>query len=271
MRKPAVSRLVVLSIAAAALVALPRVAAAQDGLAAAAAPRPNAAHGAAILRARDLPNTFGTTQTTYQRVGVADFVPADSSMTYSDLAISSSTWSRYPTNANGDGAFVAAPKLPSGALLDAVEFDFCDVDPGLNLTGSVEVTSYTGEGTTAPASGSSTDAAGCGSFVVDLSASPIEIDNAAMQLLLVVNIPTQSGTVSISGAILRYHLQVSPAPASPTFADVPASDFGFQYVEALSASGITGGCGGGNFCPDNPVTRRQMAIFLAKALGLQFQ
>ncbi len=62
--------------------------------------------------------------------------------------------------------------------------------------------------------------------------------------------------------------QVSPAPATSTFNDVPASDFGFQYVEALVASGITGGCGGGNYCPDNPVTRRQMAIFIAKALGL---
>jgi hypothetical protein len=38
----------------------------------------------------------------------------------------------------------------------------------------------------------------------------------------------------------------------------------------LAASGITGGCGGGNFCPDNPVTRRQMAIFLSKALGLGY-
>jgi len=51
---------------------------------------------------------------------------------------------------------------------------------------------------------------------------------------------------------------------------VPTSDPAFAFVEALAASGITGGCGGGNFCPTNPVTRRQMAIFLAKALGLSF-
>jgi len=63
---------------------------------------------------------------------------------------------------------------------------------------------------------------------------------------------------------------VSYPPVTPTFADVPTGDFGFQYVEALVSSGITGGCGGGNYCPDNPVTRRQMAIFLAKALGLHW-
>jgi S-layer homology domain len=48
------------------------------------------------------------------------------------------------------------------------------------------------------------------------------------------------------------------------------NDFAFQYIEALAAAGITGGCGGGNFCPDSPLTRRQLAILLAKALGLNF-
>jgi hypothetical protein len=52
---------------------------------------------------------------------------------------------------------------------------------------------------------------------------------------------------------------------------VPTSHPYFQFIQALAASGITGGCGGGNYCPDNPVTRGQMAVFLAKALGLQFQ
>jgi hypothetical protein len=74
----------------------------------------------------------------------------------------------------------------------------------------------------------------------------------------------------IVGARLDYRLQVSAPPASATFADVPVSDAAFAYVEALAASGITGGCGGGNYCPNSPVTRRQMAIFLAKALGLSF-
>ena len=30
------------------------------------------------------------------------------------------------------------------------------------------------------------------------------------------------------------------------------------------------GCGSGNFCPDSPLTRRQMAVFLSKALGLHW-
>ena len=63
---------------------------------------------------------------------------------------------------------------------------------------------------------------------------------------------------------------VSPPPIAPTFADVPGSHPFFQFIEALASSGITGGCGGGNYCPEKPLTRGQMAAFLAKALGLHW-
>ena len=36
------------------------------------------------------------------------------------------------------------------------------------------------------------------------------------------------------------------------------------WIEQMAAEGITGGCGGGNFCPLNPVRRDQMAVFLLK-------
>jgi hypothetical protein len=38
-----------------------------------------------------------------------------------------------------------------------------------------------------------------------------------------------------------------------------------NWIEQLSTEGITAGCGGGNYCPDTPVTRAQMAVFLLKA------
>jgi hypothetical protein len=44
----------------------------------------------------------------------------------------------------------------------------------------------------------------------------------------------------------------------------------FRFIEALAAAGITSGCGAGNYCPDRNVTRGEMAVFLAKALGLHF-
>jgi hypothetical protein len=63
-------------------------------------------------------------------------------------------------------------------------------------------------------------------------------------------------------------LPVSPAPATATFLDVPTDNPYFRFVEALAASGITAGCGGGNYCPNNPVTRGQMAVFVSKLVGL---
>jgi hypothetical protein len=65
---------------------------------------------------------------------------------------------------------------------------------------------------------------------------------------------------------------VSPPPATASFDDVPTSDPFFQCIEALAASGITGGCQASPplYCPDNPLTRGQMAVFLAKGLGLHW-
>jgi hypothetical protein len=57
-----------------------------------------------------------------------------------------------------------------------------------------------------------------------------------------------------------------PACSVTLFADVPCPGGQFvDWVNQLSTEGITGGCGGGNYCPTNPVRRDQMAVFLLKA------
>lgn len=64
--------------------------------------------------------------------------------------------------------------------------------------------------------------------------------------------------------------QISPPPVTATFDDVPTGHLFFRHVEALVASGITSGCNAENYCPDAPLTRGQMAAFLATALGLHW-
>lgn len=60
-----------------------------------------------------------------------------------------------------------------------------------------------------------------------------------------------------------------PDPAPNTgFADVPISHWAAAWIKQLYAENITNGCGGGNFCPDSPVTRAQMAVFLKVTFGL---
>lgn len=219
--------------------------------------------------AQAAPKTYGTTHTSYQRIGVTEFVPLDSTMSYSDFLFHENTFSRYPTNGNAYGAFAATVHLPSGALVTDVEFDWCDFNADSNILLLVLNTDYTGHITQFNATSASNGAAGC-AYTIATLAPPVQIDNNEGQLIVEVQIPASDGSMSVSGAIVGYQLQVSPAPATATFPDVPTDDPGFQYVEALVASGVTGGCGGGLYCPNSPVTRRQMAIFLAKALGLQF-
>jgi hypothetical protein len=86
---------------------------------------------------------------------------------------------------------------------------------------------------------------------------------------LIANMPS-STNVRLKGCRLFWERTVSPGPAVATFGDVGTGNPIFAFVEALAASGITGGCGGGNYCPNQAVTRGQMAVFLSAALGLHW-
>jgi hypothetical protein len=61
----------------------------------------------------------------------------------------------------------------------------------------------------------------------------------------------------------------SPPPCTGLFADVPCPSLFADWIEDLAAQGITGGCGGGNYCPQNITTRGQMAVFLVKTFCMQ--
>lgn len=78
------------------------------------------------------------------------------------------------------------------------------------------------------------------------------------------------GPFALGGARITWHRQVSLPPAAATFPDVPTGHPFFQYVEALYAAGITAGYGNGSFGVDDPISRGQMAAFLARALGLHW-
>ncbi|MEA3292471.1 MAG: S-layer homology domain-containing protein [Pseudomonadota bacterium] len=58
---------------------------------------------------------------------------------------------------------------------------------------------------------------------------------------------------------------VPPAPTG-LFNDVPSASPFAPWIEQLAAEGITEGCGNNNYCPDDTVTRAQMAVFIIKAI-----
>ena len=172
----------------------------------------------------------------------------------------------------GFGTAAAAVHLPNGARLSFMEVQGCDS----SATGELWVTLFSelptpgGEDiiqhgfVATPAAG----APGCNYFGANLT--PDTVDNYNRTYYIHFNSNVASTAVRFTSVRVFYHLQVSPAPGGATFADVPVGHPFHRFVEALATSGITGGCGGGNYCPDAPLTRGQMAVFLAAALGLHW-
>lgn len=68
----------------------------------------------------------------------------------------------------------------------------------------------------------------------------------------------------------KYGVSYTPPPAIGVFADVPANHWAAAWIEQLSREGITSGCSSSPalYCPGNPVTREQMAVFLVRAFAL---
>jgi len=54
-------------------------------------------------------------------------------------------------------------------------------------------------------------------------------------------------------------------PTVPYFSDVPATHLFFKWIQKLREMEITLGCGGTQYCPDDNVTREQMAAFIIRA------
>jgi hypothetical protein len=171
---------------------------------------------------------------------------------------------------DGPCSWVAGVTLPSGSRITELALEGCDGDSASKISFGLErlpvplqgAVPLTANGTTGIA-----DTPGCAVFPVTVDHT---VDNQANTYIAQV-LAAPGTNVRFAAIRVGYQLQVSPAPDTATFGDVPTSHPFFQFIEALAASRISNGCGNGNFCPDSPVTRGQMAVFLARALGLNFQ
>jgi subtilisin-like proprotein convertase family protein len=66
---------------------------------------------------------------------------------------------------------------------------------------------------------------------------------------------------------LGLDIPIGPAPATPSFSDVPRSDPFFRYIEAAKLVGIVSGYADGTFHPNAEVTRGQLAKMIVHAAG----
>ncbi len=80
------------------------------------------------------------------------------------------------------------------------------------------------------------------------------------------------------GGLTHWDLSFDEAPSSGgvkhwklhignSFSDVPRSQTFYKKIETLLHNGITSGCTATTYCPDLPVSRGQMAIFVAKGIA----
>jgi hypothetical protein len=53
-------------------------------------------------------------------------------------------------------------------------------------------------------------------------------------------------------------------PDTPTFSDVPKSDYYYQYIEGAYAAGLVNGVGGGLFAPNQIITREQAVAIIVR-------
>ena len=70
-------------------------------------------------------------------------------------------------------------------------------------------------------------------------------------------------------AVVTIDVDTSSPPPTATFDDVPDDHLFVEAITWMASQGISLGCGDGtNFCPDDRVTRAQIASFFARAFGL---
>jgi hypothetical protein len=101
------------------------------------------------------------------------------------------------------------------------------------------------------------------SFIENLYAHGVPTTCGASPLLFCPDAPMTRGDMAIF--LLRAKeggAYVPPPCTAAAFTDVPCSDPLAPWINELVRRGVTAGCGGGNYCPGNPVTRDQMAVFL---------
>jgi len=221
-------------------------------------------------------NLFGTLSEDIYVLSWTDFFPS-SGLTYSSNTLLGLRWT---TNAGNSFMTAGLDGIDNGALLTQIVFYCRDNDATNNFEGFLAMYSRESNaggsptGVTlfgfGPTAGTPGDTVVLGNISYTLRRRVPGGTPTVNNFVLFAHTPGETGNVAVSQVRIVWRRQISPAPANATFLDVPTSHAFFQFIEALAASGVTAGCGGGNYCPNDPVTRGQLAVFLARLVGLHW-
>jgi hypothetical protein len=83
--------------------------------------------------------------------------------------------------------------------------------------------------------------------------------------------PTTRAEMAVFLLKAKHGVDYNPPAAVGIFTDVPTSYWDASWIEQLYAEEITGGCNSSplSYCPENQVTRAEMAVFLVKTFSLE--
>ena len=213
------------------------------------------------------PEAYGTASLTMVQVAASRCAPIAGTT-------ATSAGEGYVHPASGVGYFDCPLNLPTGsklARIDVLTHDASDAGAMTIILGVCPIQAPGALCTGLGLNSSTGTAAAPFDGKVQLNLGGAVIDKTANLYIARVGISSTTGDVKFRQVDVYYQLQIStPAPATQTFGDVPPSYTYYKAIEALAASGITGGCGAGNFCPGSNITRGEIAVFFARALGLNF-
>jgi hypothetical protein len=224
--------------------------------------------GVLLAQEGERPKTWGTTRVSEAPTLASEFLPQDSAVGWAFQESGAGGFSRYQTTTN-TVKWWAPVRVPSGAAIVGLNLEVCDDTASGQIAFGLRRTRFEDGVDVAPVGGTGVSLVpGCEFASVSYD-SPVTVDNENYDYWVWVQWEGDfSPNLRFQAMHVPYRLQVSPDPGYATFNDIPIGHPLHQFVEALAYWSITAGCGSGNFCPDAPLTRGQMAVFLAKALGL---
>ncbi|HTR04624.1 MAG TPA: S-layer homology domain-containing protein [Thermoanaerobaculia bacterium] len=129
--------------------------------------------------------------------------------------------------------------------------------PAITVPASVAV-GATGVSASVPATGGAV-------YAWSLTGGLITSGQGTSQILFSAGAPGATMTLSVTVTLGACAAGAVPVAVQVDFLDVPPADAFHAYVDTLARDGVTSGCGGGNYCRNNDVTRAQMAVFLLKS------
>ena len=211
-------------------------------------PGNNAASATTVIGASTAPTITVTSSVVVGATGIPASVPFHAGSTYTWTLTGGTITSGQGTSAitfdaGGPGTTMSLSVVESGAQCDTlpgtakVQVDFLDVPPADPFHDDVDIIARNGV------------TVGCGNG----NYCPNDANTRAQMAVFLLKAKLGADYV--------------PPPATGAiFTDVQPGDFAADWIEDLYNRGITGGCTLTTYCPNAPVTRAEMAVFLLKTL-----